>query len=338
MTRIIIQFAAAILTLTALSVAAVAQTNPQLRTDITVEDRFVTLGDLFENAGAYANRAVFQSPAPGRSGTIRADRVAEAARDIGMFWQNNGQVGVVRIARASIILSIEEMTRVIEISLRDRLNLSPSATIGITLQRNLAPIHLPINFVGDVIVTRLEFRAANGQFRVEIATRDETSTLPIIAIRGQAIETILIPVLSRDVRRGDVITDSDIEMNEIPRQRISGDILRTINAMTGKAARRTLMAGRTVSANDIEEPKLVHRNSLVTITFTTPGMTLTAQGRALDDAAMGETVRLINIRSNRIVEGVVMSNGTVAMAPNNASRILTAGNAGSTRVAAATNQ
>ncbi len=336
MTRIIIQFVATIITLTALSVAVVAQTNPQLRTDITVEDRFVTLGDLFENAGAFANRAVFQAPAPGQSGTVRADRVAEAVRDVGMVWQNNGQVGVIRIARASLILSIEEMTRVIELSLRDRLNLSPSASLGITLQRNLAPIHLPINFIGEILVTRLDYRSASGQFRAEIATSDETSTRPLIAIRGQAIETIRIPVLSRDVRRGEVITESDIEMNEIPRQRVSGDILRTINAMTGKAARRVLMAGRTVSASDIEEPKLVHRNALVTIIFATPGMTLTAQGRALADAAMGETVRLINIRSNRIVEGIVMSNGTVAMAPNNASRILTAGNAGSTRVAAAT--
>ena len=39
------------------------------------------------------------------------------------------------------------------------------------------------------------------------------------------------------------------------------------------------------------------------------GMLLTAEGRALADAGVGETVRLINAASNKPVEGVVTGPG-----------------------------
>ncbi|MGY9002469.1 MAG: flagellar basal body P-ring formation chaperone FlgA [Rhodospirillales bacterium] len=42
-----------------------------------------------------------------------------------------------------------------------------------------------------------------------------------------------------------------------------------------------------------------------------PGMSLSAQGKALEDGAKGDTVRVHNIRSKNIVEGVVTGDGKV---------------------------
>jgi len=43
----------------------------------------------------------------------------------------------------------------------------------------------------------------------------------------------------------------------------------------------------------------------------TPYITVTAQGKAQQDGAEGETVRVINTQSNRVVEGVVTGPGTI---------------------------
>lgn len=335
MTRIAIHLVSAICAIVVLSHAALADTNPRLRTNITVEAKFVTLGDLFDNAGNLADRAVFQAPEPGQSGTVRADRIEEAARDNGLQWRDTGRIGVIQVSRASMLLTTEEITRVVEISLRERLSLSPSALLAVSLRGRLQPVHLPINFAGEIVVARLDYAASTGQFRAEIAARDETSTRPLIAIYGNAVETARIPVLSRDIRRGETITVADIEMIEIPRQRLSNGILHNPGRINGMAARRALSTGRPISEDDIEEPKLVHRNTLVTIVFSAPGMVMTARGRSLDDGAFGETVKVMNIRSNRIIEGIVQANGDVAVLPNNSTRILASSDRGPTQIASA---
>ena len=51
------------------------------------------------------------------------------------------------------------------------------------------------------------------------------------------------------------------------------------------------------------------RGSLVTMKIETPFMTVTAQGKAQQDGAEGEIVRVINTQSNRVVEGTVTGPG-----------------------------
>lgn len=336
MTRTAIGFVSAICALVAMSSVAMADANPRLRANITVEEKFVTLGDLFDNAGELADRPVFQAPEPGQSGTVRADRIEEAARDNGLIWRDTGRVGMIQVSRASMVLAREEIIRVVELSLRERLKLSPSALLDVSLLGRLQQIHLPINFTGEIVVARLEYAGTTGQFRAEISARDETRIRPLLSVNGKAIETARIPVLSRDIQRGETIGVADIEMIEIPRQRLTNDTLFDPGRINGMAARRALSPGRPLSDRDIEAPKLVRRNTLVTIIFSAPGMVMTARGRSLDDGALGDTVKVMNVRSNRIIEGTVQSNGEVAVIPNNPSRLLAAGNQAPTQIAAAT--
>jgi flagella basal body P-ring formation protein FlgA len=64
-------------------------------------------------------------------------------------------------------------------------------------------------------------------------------------------------------------------------------------------------------ASDVMPARLVTRGALVTLKIETPYMQLTAQGRALQDGAEGETVRVNNTQSNRMVEGTVTGPGVV---------------------------
>ncbi len=42
-------------------------------------------------------------------------------------------------------------------------------------------------------------------------------------------------------------------------------------------------------------------------------MTLSVQGKAMQDAAMGQTIRVMNVNSNRQLTGTVIDAGTVAV-------------------------
>ncbi|HBM90920.1 MAG TPA: hypothetical protein DD400_03465, partial [Rhodospirillaceae bacterium] len=50
---------------------------------------------------------------------------------------------------------------------------------------------------------------------------------------------------------------------------------------------------------------------LVTLKIETPYLLVTTQGRALQDAALGEVVRVTNTQSDRVIEGVVIRSGVV---------------------------
>ena len=62
-------------------------------------------------------------------------------------------------------------------------------------------------------------------------------------------------------------------------------------------------------------PLAVRKGDLVAIVYTTPYMTLTARGRALEDAPAGASVRTLNNHSKRMVEATAIAPGIVATRP-----------------------
>jgi flagella basal body P-ring formation protein FlgA len=56
-------------------------------------------------------------------------------------------------------------------------------------------------------------------------------------------------------------------------------------------------------------PTVIKRDDRVTMVVRSGGMMLTAEGRAMNDAGIGETVRLVNAASNKPVEGIATGAG-----------------------------
>jgi len=111
-----------------------------------------------------------------------------------------------------------------------------------------------------------------------------------------------IAVPAHDIARGTPIAEGDFVLKAAPVARISDGVLRSPADAIGKEARR---------ASDLKRPPLVIKGATVTMVFETPGMQLTAPGRALGEAGEGETVTVLNPTSYRQVEGVAIAPGTV---------------------------
>ena len=63
----------------------------------------------------------------------------------------------------------------------------------------------------------------------------------------------------------------------------------------------------------IRKPILIKRGSLVTINLTTPMMRLTAQGKALQEGSIGDTVQVKNTQSKQKIEARVTGVNKVAV-------------------------
>lgn len=84
----------------------------------------------------------------------------------------------------------------------------------------------------------------------------------------------------------------------------------------GQEARVNLYAGRPIRAGDLVQPALVERNDLVTIRFEHGGLSVYTDGRALDRASAGQTLRVLNLSSRNTVTATVTDRGLVSVGPS----------------------
>ena len=120
-----------------------------------------------------------------------------------------------------------------------------------------------------------------------------------------------VPVLARPLARGEVIEAGDVEWVRIRSDRIRADAITSESALVGQEARRSLRPGEVLRGYDLREPAAVTRGETVALVFQSGPLTLTARARALENAALGQTARFVNLQSNRTIEGVVEAPGRV---------------------------
>jgi flagella basal body P-ring formation protein FlgA len=120
---------------------------------------------------------------------------------------------------------------------------------------------------------------------------------------------IVMPV--HDIARGDVIADSDLTYGTAEQGAMFGNVVTSMNQLDGMQTRRVLRAGEAVRADDVRKPVLVTKGSTVTMTFSAPGVQLSATGKAMSEGGLGETVVVLNPVSYRQVSATVIGAGQV---------------------------
>lgn len=77
----------------------------------------------------------------------------------------------------------------------------------------------------------------------------------------------------------------------------------------GLEVRTTIYAGRPVQARNLSPPALVDRNQIVALVFSAGGLTIMAEGRALERGAEGDLIRALNLASKSTISGRVDRQG-----------------------------
>ena len=83
----------------------------------------------------------------------------------------------------------------------------------------------------------------------------------------------------------------------------------------GMAARRPLREGAAVQARDLTAPLVVKRDEMISVAFESGGISLILQGKALKDAAVGDSVQVLNPQSKKVIEAVVSAPGKAVVGP-----------------------
>lgn len=139
----------------------------------------------------------------------------------------------------------------------------------------------------------------------------------------RAIGLVLMPSLLPGLMSGLAAAESLVAARAIPAQTViapedvmlvSAEIpgaLSAVEPALGLETRVAIYPGRPVRLGDIGPPALVERNARVALVYRSAGLTIRAEGRALQRAAAGEMVRAMNLSSKTTVTGLVAPDGTI---------------------------
>ena len=116
-------------------------------------------------------------------------------------------------------------------------------------------------------------------------------------------------IAARTLRAQTVISAQDVTLSEAT---IPGAYT-ALDEVIGLETRVALYAERPVRSGEVGPPALVERNQIVPLIYQTGSLLIQAEGRALDRAGIGETIRVMNLASRQTVSGRIRADGTIAV-------------------------
>jgi flagella basal body P-ring formation protein FlgA len=282
-----------------------------LKENVTVNDDVVRLGDLFEQALSMGDSPVAQAPLPGQTIVLDNRFLRSLIRAYSLDWAPASKYQRILVARAAQKIDPTRVAEQVKNALRDYLGTDKEVEIAFDVgDTNLV---LPTNVPATLAVQDIRFDPASQRFAVQLVVPATGPTLINRQVAGSVYETVQLPVLARSVAPGEVIQLTDLDWLAIRIDHVAGNAVTDPKQLVGMTARRPLRSGQMLRMSDVAMAPTIHRGSMVTLLVQTENMTLTAQGRALEDAAIGQPIRVVNPMSNKTLTGVVKDPTTVAI-------------------------
>ncbi len=136
-----------------------------------------------------------------------------------------------------------------------------------------------------------------------------TVYVPVTVVRR-----IPVLVLRHAVAREARLTQQDVTVEMHTVTGLTAPFLGSAAELDGKRVERTLPAGTSLTVDMFEPDLIVRRGQDVTLVVQAGGIEVRAAGRALQDAAAGVRLKVENLSSEKVIEGVAESSDTVRVA------------------------
>lgn len=114
-------------------------------------------------------------------------------------------------------------------------------------------------------------------------------------------------VATRTIRAQTILAPDDVTLVAAA---IPGAIT-TVQDALGLEARVSIYAGRPIRPSDLGPASIIDRNQIVPLVFTTGGLRILTEGRAMERGGIGDIIRIMNLGSRATVSGQIADDGSV---------------------------
>jgi flagella basal body P-ring formation protein FlgA len=280
-----------------LATSAFAAAVPKAESIVTRDS--ITLGDVFSGVTENAGHYLAPAPQPGKAVTLGAydlQRISDAFR---LGWTPAGSVQQVVIRRSSNEIDRFDVQAALEKAMREKMG---DRRFDVEIA-SAASFSIPEGADKALNVESLDYDAATGSVRAVVSAAAAPGVKKTVSGHYYAVSSI--PVLRAPLRPGDVISEADLDYVDMRSTDISSAMATSADKLIGRTPRRGVPAMKPLSMTDVQMPLLVRKGDIVTMVLQNSMLSLTAQGRALENGAEGEAIRVMNASSKQVIDAVV---------------------------------
>jgi len=118
---------------------------------------------------------------------------------------------------------------------------------------------------------------------------------------------------ARSLNSGEIVQATDLVWANAAEAPV--DAPANVDAVIGMAARHPLREGDAVVARDVTAPLVIKAGDVVLVTYADEGVTLTLQAKAMANAAVGDTLNVLNTSSKKLIEAVASGADQAVVGP-----------------------
>jgi len=195
------------------------------------------------------------------------------------------------------------------------------------LRRQIEPAAAGVILEAANLDARLRLAACPAPLAVDVALPRGTQSrvLARVACKTTVQWSVNVPVdihrkadvlvMRRAVGRGENIAVGDVVVQSRVLPGLTSAYVARPADLAGRLTRRPIPEGTAITADALDAPLLIHRGQSVVLTARAGGLEVRAPGMAMADAAAEQRVRVRNLNSLKIIEGVADTAGVVRVNP-----------------------
>ena len=283
-----------------------------LRTVTTLRAPTVRLSDLFEDAGANANRVLGPGPGAGGRIVVEAAQLGAIARQFGVDWRPASSADRAVLDRPGRPLQREDVLDALRSALIEG-GTSPDCDIELA---DFSPPLVPFESNPRPVVSDLSYDTNAGRFTAMLSVAGESMEPIYLRLAGKVDDTIEVPVATARLPAGSVLRPEDVHVARVHTSLIHGEVVHRIADAVGMQTKRQIGGGAPLGEAELMRPSMVQKGATVLMMLDSPGIVLTAQGQAMEAGAIGERIRILNPVSHAVIEAEVTGPGRVRVAPS----------------------
>lgn len=112
---------------------------------------------------------------------------------------------------------------------------------------------------------------------------------------------------NRDISSGEVIEQSMLQQESGERAKLPRNLITHLDEIVGKQANRSLREGAAVQSSSVQASIVVKRNSVVEVEAAGLGYRIKRDGKAMDNGAVGDMVR-VRLKGGETIQAIVIAN------------------------------
>ena len=118
-------------------------------------------------------------------------------------------------------------------------------------------------------------------------------------------------VAARTLQKGDILTEADIKLARHDLASLAYGYFETKDRGIGLKVKKRALANDVLTPSMLKQPKVIKRGQKISILAVSGSMEVRMMGEAMNDGAIGDRIKVMNLKSRQKIEGIVITSAEV---------------------------